>query len=287
MPLASNNDTDYDLVILPSGGKDNFQIRELLHYRDLLFLFVRRDFVSQYKQTILGPVWFFIQPLLISFTFTIVFGKLAGISTEGQPRILFYLGGITLWNYFSDTFLKCADTFTANANLFGKVFFPRLLVPMSIAISNLVKMGVQFFLFILCWCWFFLSGGSHVQPGLVLLLFPLLVLFTGLLGMGAGIIITSLTSKYRDLKFLIQFGVQLLMYASPVVYPLSLVPEQHRWVFMLNPMTSILEAFKVGFLGVGVLSWFGLLYSLLFTFCLLAIGLFIFRKTERSFIDTV
>jgi len=276
----------WDLIVKPHSGWYNLRLGEIIRYKDLLFLFVRRDFVSLYKQTILGPIWFFIQPIITSLTFTIIFGNLAKISTDGLPEILFYMCGITLWNYFADTLTKTADTFTSNANIFGKVYFPRMIVPLSIVISNLLKFGVQFLLFIGVWIFYLLKPGL-IHPTMALALVPFLILLIGFLALSFGIIISSMTTKYRDLKFLIAFGVQLLMYASPIVYPLSIVPDKYRLLVLANPVTSIIETFKYAFLGVGEFNWMHLAYSLLFTVALFFIGLLIFNKVEKSFMDTV
>lgn len=276
----------WDLVIEPKSNWYDLRLGEILRYKDLLFLFVRRDFVSLYKQTILGPLWFFIQPIITSLTFTVIFGNLAKISTDGLPQILFYMCGVTLWTYFSDTLTKTSDTFTANANIFGKVYFPRMIVPLSVVVSNLIKLGVQFLLFIIIWL-FYLLTTSSVHPNSALLLVPLLVILMGFLGLSFGIIISSLTTKYRDLKFLVVFGVQLMMYASPIVYPLSIVPEKYKWIILANPVTSIIETFKYAFLGVGEFNWMHLGYSFLVTLILFLIGLVIFHKVEKSFMDTV
>lgn len=277
---------NWDLIIKPRSKWYDLKLREILSYKDLLVLFVRRDFVSVYKQTILGPIWFFIQPIITALTFTVIFGNLANISTDGLPQVLFYLCGITLWNYFSETLTKTADTFTANANIFGKVYFPRMIVPLSVVVSNLIKLGVQFLLFIAVWIYFLFSKDS-IHPNWTLILVPLLIVLIGFLGLSFGIIISSLTTKYRDLKFLVTFGVQLMMYASPIVYPLSIVPEKYKWMILANPITSIIETFKYAFLGVGVFNWWHLAYSLVFTIILFFIGMIIFHKVEKSFMDTV
>ncbi len=283
MSIESEN---WDLIIQPKSKWYNLQLREILRYKDLLFLFVRRDFVALYKQTILGPLWFFIQPIITTLTFTIIFGNLAHISTDGLPQILFYLCGITLWNYFSDTLTKTADTFSANANLFGKVYFPRMIVPLSVVVSNLIKFGVQFLLFIAIWT-FYLIKGNTINPTWALLLVPFLIVLMGFLGLSLGIIISSMTTKYRDLKFLVVFGVQLMMYGSPIVYPLSIVPEKYKWLILANPVTSIIETFKYAFLGVGEFNWMHLGYSFGFTLILFLLGLIIFHRVEKSFMDTV
>jgi lipopolysaccharide transport system permease protein len=280
------NTEHWDLVIQPKTKWYDLRLREILRYKDLLLLFVRRDFVALYKQTILGPLWFFLQPIITTITFTIIFGNLAKISTDGLPPMLFYLAGITLWNYFSDTLTKTADTFTANANIFGKVYFPRMIVPLSVVVSNLIKLGVQVLLFLAVWLYFLFTSDS-VHPNKALLLVPFLILLMGFLGLSFGIIISSLTTKYRDLKFLVTFGVQLLMYASPIVYPLSIVPEKYRWLIIANPVTSIIETFKYAFLGVGEFNWMHLGYSFTFTLVLFVLGLIIFHRVEKSFMDTV
>lgn len=277
---------EWDLIIKPQSNWFDIRIREILKFKDLMFLFVKRDFIALYKQTILGPIWFFVQPIITSLTFTVIFGNLANISTDGIPQILFYLSGITLWNYFSDTLTKTADTFTSNANIFGKVYFPRMIVPLSVVISNLLKFAVQFILFLFFWIYFYFSSNT-ISPNIYILLTPLLILLMGFMGLGFGIIITSLTTKYRDLKFLIVFGVQLLMYASPIVYPLSIVPEKYKWIILANPTTAIIESFKFAFLGTGIFNWYYLLYSLLFTVVIFFFGLFIFNRVEKSFMDTV
>ena len=279
----------WDLVLEPKNKWYSLGLSQILRFKDLLFLFVRRDFVSVYKQTILGPIWFFIQPIITAITYAIIFGMLANIPTDGIPSILFYMCGITLWNYFSDTLTKTADTFTANASIFGKVYFPRMLVPLSVVLSNLVKFGIQFLLFIIVWLYYLITQDSF-HPNFTILLVPFLILIMGFLGLGFGIIITSMTTKYRDLKFLISFGVQLLMYASPIVFPLSLVSEkypQYKLILLANPITSIIEAFKYAFLGVGEFNWLYLSYSFLFTIVLFFLGLIIFNKVEKSFMDSV
>lgn len=276
----------WDLTIKPHSKWYDLRLKEILRYKDLLFLFVRRDFVSVYKQTILGPLWFFIQPIITAITFTVIFGNLAHISTDGLPPVLFYMCGITLWNYFSETLTKTSDTFSANANIFGKVYFPRMIMPLSVVISNLIKLGVQFLLFIIVWIYFLIKS-DVIHPNYAMALVPFLIILMGFMGLSFGIIISSLTTKYRDLKFLVSFGVQLLMYASPIVYPLSIVPEKYKLLIVANPVTSIIETFKYAFLGVGEFNWFYLAYSLVFTIILFFISLIIFHKVEKTFMDTV
>lgn len=280
----------WDLVLEPKNKWYSLRLNELFRFKDLLLLFVRRDFISLYKQTILGPIWFFIQPIITAITFTIIFGNLAGISTDGLPQIVFYMCGITLWNYFSETLLKTSETFSANSSIFGKVYFPRLIVPLSVVLSNLVKFGVQFLLFVIVWIFYLIKGDSVIHPNSTIFLVPFLVIVMGFLGLGAGIIISSMTTKYRDLRFLVSFAVQLLMYASPIVFPLSLVSEkypQYKLLVLANPITSIIEAFKYAFLGVGEFNWMYLSYSLAFTVILFFLGLIIFNRVEKSFMDTV
>lgn len=277
---------NWDLIIKPKSSWFDLRLGELIRYKDLLVLFVRRDFVSFYKQTILGPVWFFLQPMFTALTFTVIFGVIAEISTDELPRVPFYLCGVILWNYFSETLTKTSDTFAANANIFGKVYFPRLIVPLSIVASNLLKLAVQFLLFTIVWGYYYLTT-NKLHPNGCILLTPFLILLMGFLGLALGIIISSLTTKYRDLKFLVTFGVQLMMYASPIVYPLSTVPEKYRWILVLNPVTSVIETFKYAFLGSGIFNPWHLCYSVFFTVLLLLLGIVVFTKVEKSFMDSV
>ena len=277
---------DWDIIITPKRSLFQLNLDEVWRYRDLLLLFVKRDFIAYYKQTILGPLWFFIQPLMTTVIYTVVFGRLAGISTDSIPPVLFYLAGITCWNYFSESLNKTSTTFKDNQNIFGKVYFARLVVPLSIILSNLIKFGIQFLLF-LGFLVYFTWTNSAVSPNSYALLFPLLVLMLAGLGLGFGLIITSATTKYRDLVFLLQFGIQLFMYATPVIYPLSAVPEQYQWLSVLNPLTAIIETFKYGFLGQGTFSWIYLAYSFGFMVILLVLGIAIFNRTEKNFMDTV
>jgi lipopolysaccharide transport system permease protein len=281
-----NNSEEWDLIIRPQNKWYDLRLGEIWRYRDLLFLFVRRDFISIYKQTILGPLWLFIQPILTTLTFTIIFTNVAKIGTNGIPSILFYLSGITLWTYFADCLNKTSSTFISNSSVFGKVYFPRLIMPLSVLISNLVKLGIQFLLFIITWI-YFLNTTDTIHPNVHLLIVPFLIIIMAGLGMGFGVIISALTTKYRDLTFLVGFGVQLLMYASPIVYPLSIVPEKYKNFLLLNPITPIIEAFKYSFVGIGFFSWGYLLYSFTFMLVILALGVVIFNRVEKSFMDTV
>ena len=276
----------WDLVIVQWYRLIAIPFAEIWRYRDLLLLLVRRDFVSMYKQTILGPLWFVIQPVMTTLVFTLVFGNIAGISTDGLPKLLFYLSGITCWNYFSETLTKTSETFTANANIFGKVYFPRIIIPLSIVVSSLLKLGVRFVLFLVFASWFYIQG-ANFAPTWAVVLFPFIVLIMATMGLGMGMIISSLTTKYRDLRFLLTFAVQLLMYATPVIYPASSLPEKYRWIIAANPMTPIIESFRYGFLGAGQLSMGSLAYSASFTLVVLVVGTVIFNRVEKTFMDTV
>jgi lipopolysaccharide transport system permease protein len=277
---------EWDLVIQPQSSLFSLNLRDVWRYRDLLVMFVKRDFVSFYKQTILGPLWFFIQPLFTTIVFTFIFGNLAGLSTDGLPQPLFYMAGITAWNYFADCLTKTATVFRDNANIFGKVYFPRLIMPLSIVVSNLVRFGVQMLLFFAMMVYHYFQG-AHFQITWAIVLFPILVLLMALLGLGLGLIVTALTTKYRDLAFLITFGVQLMMYATTVIYPLSSAPAKYHTIVTLNPMTGIIEAFRYGFLGKGIITWHTLGYAVVFTLISVLLGVVIFNKTEKTFVDTI
>jgi len=277
------------LIIRPRGKFLNLNLKELWQYRDLLEMYIKRDIVTFYKQTILGPLWFFIQPVFTTVVYMFVFGGLAGIPTDGIPKPLFYLSGICLWNYFSESLTKTSDTFLTNQAIFGKVYFPRLVAPLSIVITGILKMFIQLVLFAFAYIWFIYKG-LPCEINVYAWLFPVLVLLLGGQALGFGIIISSLTTKYRDLKFLIVFAIQLWMYATPVIYPLSVMQgkyEKYMWLIQANPVTSIMETFKFGILGQGTFSWFALGYSGLFTFVVLFFGIIIFNKVERSFMDVV
>ncbi len=277
----------WDLVIKPQNRWYKIDIASIWKYRDLLFLLVRRDFVSVYKQTILGPVWFFLQPIITTLTFTIIFGNLAKISTDTVPPVLFYLSGITLWTYFADCLNKTSNTFVANAAVFGKVYFPRLVIPISVLISNLIKLAIQVVLFFGVWI-YYLNTNSTIHPHWSMLwLFPILVLIMAGLGLGFGILISSLTTKYRDFTFLVGFGIQLLMYASPIVYPMTIVPEKFKLFILLNPVSSVIESFKYIFLGNGYFSWAALCYSGIFMLVLVIISIMQFNRVEKTFMDNV
>lgn len=282
----TQSESEWTLEIKPVSGWFNFHLKDVWKYRDLLFMFVKRDFVSVYKQTILGPFWFFLQPILTTITFTIVFGNIAKIPTDGIPPILFYMSGIVCWGYFSDCLTRTSSTFITNANIFGKVYFPRLVSPLSNIISLLMKFGIQMILLI-CFLIYFKMNGSDVNPNIYILLTPYLILLMAGLGLGFGIIVSSLTTKYRDLTFLVSFGVQLLMYATPVIYPLSALPEKYKWVVLANPMTSIVDTFRFAYLGAGTFNAGNLLYTSVFVVIILTIGIIVFNRVEKTFMDTV
>jgi len=294
MVPPTQNET-WDMVIQPQRGLLDLRLGELWRYKDLVLLFVRRDFVSVYKQTILGPLWYLIQPLLTTITFTVIFGNIASLPTDGLPQFLFYMSGTVVWSYFASCLTKTSETFAQNANLFGKVYFPRLAVPVSILISNLITFLIQFAMFLVFVLYFVLrspdalSGrGTDIQVNwLWIALSPALILMMAGLGLGFGIIISSLTTKYRDLRFLVTFGVSLLMYATPVIYPASSIPERFQWVIQANPMTSVIEAFRYGYLGAGTVDIGHLLYSFGFMLVVVIIGSIIFNRVEQTFMDTV
>ncbi len=281
---TENNWTE---VITPKKGVFEINFKEIWQYRDLVMLFVRRDFVSTYKQTILGPIWFFIQPLFTSLIFIIIFTRIARLSTDGLPPLLFYLSGITIWNYFSDCLSKTSNVFVANANIFGKVYFPRLSNPLAIIISNLIKFGIQLLLLIVILVYYIYNEQINftLRPEIALL--PYLILLMALLGLGLGIIFSSLTTKYRDLTFLLQFGIQLLMYATPVIYPLSSASGKLKTILSLNPLTPIVESFRRIILGQEILDYTSIVYCSIFTFLTLFVGIVVFNQVEKSFMDTV
>lgn len=276
----------WDEIIYPRRGWFDIRLKELWKYRDLLMLFVRRDFVSVYKQTLLGPLWYLFQAFFTTFAFTVVFQKIIGIPTEGIPPMLFYMSGIVCWNYFSQCLTKTSNTFVNNAGIFGKVYFPRLVVPISTIISGLIGFTIQL-LFFIGFIVFYYFLGVKFNFNSALLLFPLLIIMMAMMGLGFGIIISSLTIKYRDFQYLVIFGVQLLMYATPIIYPLSWIKGGLRYIMLLNPVTSIVETFRYSFLGVGELNWYNLGYSAIFSIVILFLGIIMFSRNERSFMDTV
>lgn len=277
---------EFTTEIKPKNKLFEVDFKEIWHYRDLYSMFVKRDIITQYKQTVLGPAWFFIQPALTTIMYMVVFGGIAGISTDSLPQPMFYLAGIVVWQYFSDCLNKTSSTFTANQGIFGKVYFPRLIVPLATVTSNLVRMGIQMLLFIVVYI-YYLFMGVKVAPNAFILLLPLLFVMLAGLSLGFGIIISSMTTKYRDLSILFSFIVSLWMYATPVIYPLSTMSADKQWIMALNPVTAIIEAFKYGTMGVGTFSWGMLGYSFTFMVVLMAIGIVVFNKVQRSFMDTV
>lgn len=273
-------------VIKPQRNWLDWRFSELLRARDLIMLFVWRDFVSVYKQTILGPLWYLIQPLLTTLTFTVIFGRIASLPTDDLPDFLFYLAGSVVWAYFAECLNKTSGTFISNASLFGKVYFPRLSVPISILLSNLIAFFIQFALFLVFVVYFWING-QVVKPNWSILLLPVYLLIMAGLGLGFGIIVSALTTRYRDLQFLVRFGVQLAMYATPVIYPLSSIPEKYQLLIVANPMTSIVEGFRYSFLGAGNLNPWYLLYSFVLMLIILAVGIMLFNRIETTFMDTV
>lgn len=287
MATPVDRNEHWDLVIGPQDKWYQLRLRELWEYRDLILIFAHRDLVAVYKQTVLGPLWFFLSPLFTVIAFTFVFGTIAGIPTEGVPAPVFYLGGTTLWNYFSSCLTSASTTFRSNADIFGKVYFPRLTAPVAMVISNLFKFSIQMLMFLCFLAYYMVQEGSQLHLTAYLWLFPLLVLLMGGQALGLGIIISSLTTKYRDLTHFIGFAVTLLMYATPVIYPVSAIPDAYRLLVEVNPITPIIEAFRLGFTGQGTVAISGFAYSIAFTFVVLLVGAMVFHRTERTFMDTV
>lgn len=283
LTIEENN---WDLIIKPQRRLLDLRLGELWKYRDLVMLFVRRDFVSVYKQTILGPLWYLIQPLLTTIMFTFIFGQVANLPTDGLPQFLFYMSGTVLWSYFADCLTKTSNTFVQNSTLFGKVYFPRLAVPVSILISNLITFGIQFSFFLL-FVGYFALRGTAIQLNWWIAATPLLILIMAGLGLGLGILISAMTTKYRDLRFLVTFGVTLLMYATPVIYPASSIPQRFQMLIKANPMTSIVETFRFAFLGAGSVHPIDLAYSFVFMVVIVVIGVVVFNRVEATFMDTV
>lgn len=288
-PNTKPTEDDWLFEIKPKDNIFKLNIKEIWQYRDLLLLFVKRDVITVYKQTILGPLWYLIQPLFTSITFTIIFNKVAGIETGTIPPFLFNLASITAWNYFSTCLNNTSNTFSANAGIFGKVYFPRLIMPLSVVTSNLLKFGIQLLIFAFFYLYYVWSGLT-IAPNPLVILFPVLIVIMGILGLSFGMIISSLVTKYRDLSFLVGFGVSLLMYLSAVMYPIALIDEKlpnYSWLVQYNPMAHIIETARYMLLNDGTFSWFWMGYTLLFTLIAFLLGIIIFNKTEKSFIDTV
>ena len=283
----ATEETQWTKIIRPKRSLFDLDVRSVFRSKDLLSLFVKRDIIAVYKQTVLGPLWFLIQPVLTTIMFVTVFSGIAGISTNAIPPVLFYLGGITCWNYFAECLNKTSNIFVENQHVFGKVYFPRIISPLAVVLTSLIKFGIQFLLFIAVYLFYLFVQVTPLQISGWIILLPALIVLMGILGLGFGMIISSLTTKYRDLRFLIQFGVQLWMYATPIIYPVSLLKGRALTLVYLNPMTSIVETFKFIFFGTGELNWFYLGYTTLLTLVTFLFGLVIFNKTEQNFMDTV
>jgi len=274
-------------IIQPRRSLFDLRLRQVWNYRDLLGMFVKRDFLANYKQTVLGPLWFFIQPVLTTIMFTMIFGKFAGLPSDGLPKVPFYLAGLTIWNYFSECFNKTSSVFTNNAGIFGKVYFPRLIMPLSIVMSGLMRLAIQFLLFICFLSFYLIKGGTTIMPNMYILLTPVLLIIMAGYALGAGMIFSALTTKYRDLTFLLSFGVQLLMYGSPIIYSVNAVPEKYKSIILANPLSIVVETFRYAYLGTGYFNWSSLGYSFIMMLMLLSLGVIIFNKVEQSFMDTV
>ncbi|MFB3389178.1 ABC transporter permease [Flavobacterium sp. LAR06] len=286
---TTDNNNEWLFEITPKNKFFTLNLKEVWHYRDLLFLFVKRDVITVYKQTVLGPLWYLIQPLFTSITFTIIFNNVAGIDTGTVPPFLFNLAGIMVWNYFTSCLNGTSDTFKSNAGIFGKVYFPRFITPLSVVISNLIKFGIQFTIFVIFYIIFYFKG-ADLNLNSFVLFFPVLIIIMGILGLGLGMIISSMVTKYRDFSYLVGFGIQLLMYLSAVMYPMELIKEKlpkYGWIVEYNPLAYVIETARYMLLGVGEISVLGLSYTLGVTIAVFFIGLLIFNKTEKSFIDTV
>ncbi|XDD41530.1 ABC transporter permease [Leptospira sp. WS60.C2] len=284
--MKKDSNSGWDLLIEPKKGLFDINLGDIWRYRDLILLFVKRDFVVLYKQTILGPLWYLIQPIFTTFVFTMVFGKMAKLSTDGIPPFLFYMSGTIAWNYFASSLNGTSNTFINNASIFGKVYFPRLVIPISTVIINMAQFLIQLILFLLVYI-YYISAGFDMQLTMWLVGIPFALLQMACLGLGVGILISSFTTKYRDLVFLMTFGVQLWMYATPVVYPASMIPKEYLTLYMLNPMVSIIETFRIAFLGQGTLEVGYYIQSWAITIFILIVGILSFHKVERSFMDTV
>ena len=280
-----NKNTEWTNIISSEHSLFKLNLKEVWEYKDLVYMFVKRDFVSSFKQTILGPLWFFINPIFTTIVYLIVFGNIAKLPTDGAPKILFYLSGVTLWNYFSSSLGGTSNVFVGNASIFGKVYFPRLVMPITIVISNLMRFGVQFLLFLVVFFYYLYLG--EVTPNWWILFTPIFILLMAFFALGVGMIFSSLTTKYRDLSMLLTFGISLYMYATPVIYPTSMLPTKIQPYAIYNPLTGIFEGFKYAWLGVGEFHPIMLIYSTLTTFIILAIGTVVFNKVEKGFMDTV
>lgn len=279
-------DKHWELIIRPQNSFFNLRLAEVWKYKDLIGLFVKRDFISFYKQTILGPIWFFIQPIFTTIVYVFIFGTLASLSTDGIPAPLFYIAGITTWTYFSDCLIKTSTVFRDNTAIFGKVYFPRLIMPLSITLSSLVKFFVQILLLVIMIIFFSIKDNQNFMT-INIIFFPVLVLIMAAQGMGLGLLVTAVSRKYKDVAMLLTFGIQLFMYATPIVYPLSSISGKLKLILQLNPMTTVVEMMRLGFLGKGTVDLFGVLYTVFITIVVLFLGILVFNKVEKSFVDTI
>lgn len=284
--IKNEDNEKWDIILQPKTKLLDLQIREIIRYRDLVLLFIKRDFTTAYKQTILGPIWYIIQPLFSTIMYTFIFGNLAQIGTDGVPYLLFYFAGTMLWTYFTGTLNSASSIFTTNSGLFGKIYFPRLTVPISTTVGHIIKLGIQFACLLVFYI-YYLIVGANVRPSWWILAFPLLVIWIGLLGCGIGMMISALTTKYRDLNQLLSFGISLAMYATPIVYPLSEAPANLAWVFYINPMSAPVELFRIWFYGAGSVPTPMIFLSLGMTAVLFFFGLVLFNRNERTFVDVV
>ena len=284
--MTTSKSKNWDLTITSHRGWFELNLGEIWQYRDLLKIYIRRNIIAQYKQTILGPIWIIIPPILTTLVFTVIFGNIANISTEGLPKPLFYMAGIITWNYFSTALTSTSNSLAGNAGIYGKVYFPRIIDPLATLISSLVRYFIQLMLFFCLLGYFIINNAESIQIQFHLIwLLPVLVILMGIQGLGFGLLFSAITSKYRDVRFLIGFGVQLLMYASPVIFPLSIVPEKYKWIILANPMSAIVESFRYMIFGVGQISFNSILYSLIFTGGIFFLGFLIFNHIEKDFID--
>ncbi|AQX87257.1 ABC transporter permease [Elizabethkingia bruuniana] len=283
--MEDNRQNKWTEIIEPQSNLLDLNLKEVWRYRDLLLLLVKRDFVTYFKQTILGPIWFFINPILTTVIYTLVFGNIAGISTNGAPKIAFYLSGVVMWNYFSTSLTQISTVFTVNAPIFGKVYFPRLIMPLSSVVSNLMQFGIQFLLFVIIVIYYTYQGQLH--PNIFVLITPLLIMLMAAFALGVGMIFSSMTTKYKDMTMLLTFGVQLFMYATPIIYPLSSINNKYKYLVELNPLTSIIENFRYAFLGIGNPNVEMLGYSFIVISIFLVIGAIVFNRVQKGFMDTI
>ncbi|HFK5507374.1 ABC transporter permease [Elizabethkingia anophelis] len=283
--LENNKENKWTEIIEPQSSLLSLNLKEVWRYRDLLLLLVKRDFVTYFKQTILGPIWFFVNPIFTTVIYTLVFGNIAGISTNGAPKVAFYLSGVVMWNYFSTSLTQTSTVFTVNAPIFGKVYFPRLIMPLAIVVSNLMQFGIQFLLFLVIVIYYTFQGQIH--PNVFVLLTPILVVLMAAFALGVGMIFSSMTTKYKDMTMLLTFGIQLFMYATPVIYPLSTINDEYKYLVELNPLTAIIENFRYAFLGIGNFNIEALGYSCVIIGILLTLGTIIFNRVQKGFMDTI